>query len=171
MRTVAARALRGAGCLLAGLLLTAGCTADPAPVPSGTPTPVRPAGQDQARQVVHDYLDAMRAKDVALGRAQLCPATQLIFDSSATSANGDFAPHFTVPEAEITDTRQVPVGHEVTATVTVATGTVVTPVELLFTVTPVDDGESWCIHDETLAPTSAATTESTAPPPAGEPAG
>ncbi|MFY1699074.1 nuclear transport factor 2 family protein [Solwaraspora sp. WMMA2101] len=131
------------------VLPISGCTTD-APAPQ-TPTPSAaqtPTGQGESEAVVHAYLDAMRSKDVAQGRAQFCPATQPIFEASATGPNGDFAEEFTVPQAEIAGTRQTTVGYEVTTRVTVVTGGTTVPVELVFTVTPADDG-TWCIHDET----------------------
>lgn len=140
--------VRVTAALLAGCALAlAGCTADPPEPPA--PAPIEPDdGQAAAEEPVRDYLDAMRAKDVEQGRAQLCPATQEIFDTSATGPGGDFAERFTVPAAQVVDTRAVTVGFEVTAAVTVAVADATTDVELVFTVTPTGE-DGWCIHDET----------------------
>ncbi|MFV2019507.1 hypothetical protein [Micromonospora sp. LOL_023] len=131
------------------MLAVTGCTGKPQsrPEPTATGTPV---AAEESQRLVQDYLDAMGAKDVDKGRAQLCPATQEIFDASATGPNGDFAESFLVERAEIVDSRTVPVGHEVTATVTAAVGSDTIRVGLVFTVTPTGTGDGvWCIHDET----------------------
>ncbi|MFY1637375.1 hypothetical protein ACN27F_29585 [Solwaraspora sp. WMMB335] len=135
-------------------LAAAGCTAGPAPAPISAPSAtVPPAGSVESHELVQNYLDAMRAKDVDQGRAQLCAATQEIFDASATGPNGDFAESFSVSRAEVTGSRRVAVGHEVTATVAITSGAGSTAVDLVFTVTPADfDAGDWCIHDETAAP-------------------
>ncbi|WJK36892.1 hypothetical protein [Solwaraspora sp. WMMA2065] len=168
---------------LALLISTAtGCTVSPQPQPEPTGTDV-PIGAEESRRLVQDYLDAMVAKDLDKGRAQLCAATQEIFDASATGPNGDFAESVMVEQGEIVASRPVPVGHEVTATVTAAVGSTTLragpetiQVRLVFTVTPVGAGDGdWCIHDETTAPTDqpsgAGTAPASGPPPApaGEP--
>ena len=140
--------VRVTAALLAGCTLAlAGCTVDPPEPPELAPTE-SDDGRAQAEEPVRDYLDAMRAKDVEQGRAQLCPATQEIFDASATGPSGDFAERFTVPQTQVVDTRPVAVGFEITATVTVAAADATSDVELVFTVTPAD-ADGWCIHDET----------------------
>ncbi|WFE29487.1 hypothetical protein O7623_09975 [Solwaraspora sp. WMMD791] len=147
MRLQSVGAALSASAVLA--LSISGCTADGSAPQTPAPSAAQsPSGQGESEAVVHAYLDAMRSKDVAQGRAQFCPATQPIFEASATGPNGDFAEEFTVPQAEIVGTRQTTVGYEVTTRVTVVTGSTTVPVELVFTVTPADDG-TWCIHDET----------------------
>lgn len=140
---------------LVGLaVLLGGCTTGAAgsAQPSATTATAAPTdGRAEAEEPVHGYLDAMRAKDVERGRAQLCPATREIFDTSATGPGGDFAEEFTVTQARIVDSRPAAVGYQVTATVTVAVADTISEVGLLFTVTPTSEG-SWCIHDETSAP-------------------
>jgi|GEM_PF-1890389 len=160
MRT---RALPARGMAVGALaLLTStatGCTVSPQPQPGPTGTDV-PVGAEESRRLVQDYLDAMVAKDLDKGRAQLCAATQDIFDASATGPNGDFAESLMVERAEIVASRPVPVGHEVTAAVTAAVGSTTLRagsetlrVSLVFTVTPAGSGDGgWCIHDETATP-------------------
>ncbi|MFY1651209.1 hypothetical protein ACN27J_09965 [Solwaraspora sp. WMMB762] len=160
MRT---RALPARGMAVGALaLLTStatGCTVSPQPQPGPTGTDVS-VGAEESRRLVQDYLDAMVAKDLDKGRAQLCAATQDIFDASATGPNGDFAESLMVERAEIVASRPVPVGHEVTATVTAAVGSTTLRagsetlrVSLVFTVTPAGSGDGgWCIHDETATP-------------------
>lgn len=100
----------------------------------------------KSRERVQAYLDAMAAKDVAAGRGQLCAPEQAAFDAAATGPNGDFADHFTVPQATITDIRSGPHGQEVSAAVTVAVGARKATRPLLFTVTR--SGADWCIAGE-----------------------
>jgi hypothetical protein len=111
----------------------------------------------KSRERVQAYLDAMAAKDVDAGRSQLCAPAQAAFDDAATGPNGDFADHFTVPEATITDVRSGPHGQEVSTAVTVAVGARKATRTLLFTVTR--GGADWCIAGEApggTAPTPAA---------------
>ncbi|MFC4019489.1 hypothetical protein ACFOW4_16320 [Micromonospora sp. GCM10011542] len=114
----------------------------------------------RSRERVQAYLDAMTAKDAAAGRSQLCAVLQDGFDVAATGPNGDFADHFEVPQATITDVRSGPRGQEVSATVSVTAGKRKATRALVFTVTR--DGGDWCISGE--APT-------TAPPSGGADAG
>ncbi|MEU7754057.1 nuclear transport factor 2 family protein [Micromonospora sp. NPDC049171] len=112
-------------------------------------TPTRTPAEEAAsrsRERVQAYLDAMTAKDVAAGRSQLCAPLHESFDEGATGPNGDFADHFQVPEAAITDVRSGPLGQQVSVSVSVTAGgrTVVRP--LVFTVTR--DGSDWCIAGE-----------------------
>ncbi|NJP33443.1 nuclear transport factor 2 family protein [Micromonospora thermarum] len=100
----------------------------------------------KARERVQAYLDAMTAKDVAAGRSQLCAAMHEAFDAAATGPNGDFADHFEVPQAQITDIRPGPQGLQVSAAVSVTAGTRKLTRPLLFTVTR--DGADWCIAGE-----------------------
>ncbi|MFG2050049.1 nuclear transport factor 2 family protein [Micromonospora sp. NPDC048935] len=116
-------------------------------LPPATPTRT-PADEaaSRSRERVQAYLDAMIAKDVAAGRSQLCALLHESFDQAATGPNGDFADHFQVPQAAITDVRSGPLGQEVSVSVSVAANgrTVVRP--LVFTVTR--DGGDWCIAGE-----------------------
>ncbi|RAO63448.1 hypothetical protein LUPAC06_00174 [Micromonospora saelicesensis] len=118
----------------------------------------------RSRERVQAYLDAMAAKDVAAGRSQLCALLHDGFDLGATGPNGDFADHFQVPEAAITDIRSGPLGQEVRVSVSVAVGkhTVVRP--LVFTVTR--DGSDWCIAGEAPGQPAAPTPGGVAPTPA-----
>ncbi len=100
----------------------------------------------KSRERVQAYLDAMAAKDVDAGRSQLCAPVQAAFAAAATGPNGDFADHFTVPQATITDVRSGPHGQEVSTAVTVAVGSREATRPLLFTVTR--SGADWCIAGE-----------------------
>ncbi|MCG5461186.1 nuclear transport factor 2 family protein [Micromonospora sp. NPDC053740] len=118
----------------------------------------------RSRERVQAYLDAMAAKDVDAGRSQLCALLHDGFDLGATGPNGDFADHFQVPEAAITDIRSGPLGQEVRVSVSVAVGkrTVIRP--LIFTVTR--DGSDWCIAGEAPGGPVAPTPTGVAPTPA-----
>ncbi|SIN10392.1 nuclear transport factor 2 family protein [Micromonospora cremea] len=100
----------------------------------------------RSRERVQAYLDAMTAKDVAAGRSQLCALLHEGFDLGATGPNGDFADHFEVPEAAITDVRSGPRGQEVSVSVAVTAGKRKITRPLVFTVTR--DGGDWCIAGE-----------------------
>ncbi|MET8043897.1 hypothetical protein ABZU25_23895 [Micromonospora sp. NPDC005215] len=100
----------------------------------------------RSRERVQAYLDAMTAKDVAAGRSQLCALLHDGFDLAATGPNGDFADHFQVPEAAITDIRSGPLGQEVSVSVSVSTGKRTVARPLVFTVTR--QGSDWCIAGE-----------------------
>ena len=100
----------------------------------------------RSRERVQAYLDAMVAKDPAAGRSQLCAPMHAAFDAASTGPNGDFADHFTVSTAAITDIRPGPNGQEVSTSVTVAAGGRQLTRELLFTVTR--SGADWCISGE-----------------------
>lgn len=115
--------------------------------PAGEPDRV-PAEEaaSKARERVQAYLDAMVAKDVAAGRGQFCASAHAAFDAASTGPNGDFAEHFTVPRATITDVRSGPAGQEVSTSVTVAVGKRNVSRDLLFTVTR--SGADWCIASE-----------------------
>ncbi|MFJ6196322.1 hypothetical protein [Micromonospora sp. NPDC092111] len=100
----------------------------------------------KARERVQAYLDAMAAKDAAAGRSQLCAPMHEGFDAAATGPNGDFADHFEVPGATITDIRSGARGQEVSTSVTVSVAAKKIAKPLLFTVTR--DGADWCISGE-----------------------
>jgi hypothetical protein len=100
----------------------------------------------RSRERVQAYLDAMIAKDVAAGRSQLCALLHDGFDLAATGPNGDFADHFEVPQATITDVRSGERGQEVSVSVSVKAGKSKITRPLLFTVTR--DGGDWCIAGE-----------------------
>ncbi|MEH0983904.1 hypothetical protein [Micromonospora sp. CPCC 205556] len=115
----------------------------------GAAAPQRaPAEQASAksRERVQAYLDAMTAKDVTAGRSQLCAPMHEAFDAAATGPNGDFADHFEVVGATITDIRTGPRGQEVSTSVTVTAGARELVRPLLFTVTRA--GADWCISGE-----------------------
>lgn len=142
-RAVAALALLAL--LPAGL---AGCGSGDDEGNAAAPTGRAPAEEAAAksRERVQAYLDALAARDAAAGRSQLCAPMQAAFDSAATGPNGDFADHFTVPQATITDVRTGPRGQEVSASITVAAGSRKATRSLLFTVTRT--GADWCIAGE-----------------------
>lgn len=117
----------------------------------------------KSRERVQAYLDAMTAKDVAAGRNQLCAALHEAFDAAATGPNGDFADHFTVPQAQITDVRPGPAGQQVSATVSVTVGSREAIRPLLFTVTR--DGADWCIAGEEPGGNTPAATPTPVPTP------
>ncbi|MET7470625.1 hypothetical protein ACFYON_00050 [Micromonospora sp. NPDC005686] len=120
----------------------------------------------KSRERVQAYLDALTARDADAGRSQLCAPMHAAFDSAATGPNGDFADHFTVPQATITDVRSGPNGQEVSASVTVAAGSRTAARSLLFTVTR--NGADWCISGEVPVDS---TVEPTADPAGPQPAG
>ncbi|WP_329102550.1 hypothetical protein OG792_24240 [Micromonospora sp. NBC_01699] len=122
----------------------------------GDGAPVIPEdGPEKSRAVVQAYLDAMTTKDVAAGRGQLCVPMQAAFDQAATGPNGDFADHFKVTEATITDVRPNGGQLEVSTSISALAGNgAATPAELLFTVAKAEAG--WCIANETVAGASAA---------------
>ncbi|RKR87236.1 hypothetical protein BDK92_1510 [Micromonospora pisi] len=137
--------------------------------PAGTPTAtatVTGAGPDdgpeKARARVQAYLDAMGAKDVPAGRAQLCTPMRAAFDRAATGRNGDFADHFTVSRTSIVDVRANAGQIEVSTEITVAVGGTARAVRILFTVVRAE--ADWCIANETVG-------GATAPAPSGSPAG
>ncbi|MFG3298587.1 hypothetical protein [Micromonospora chersina] len=145
------RAVAGAALLALLPLTLAGCGlggGDDAPAGPATQSQRAPAEEAAAksRERVQAYLDAMAAKDVDAGRSQLCAPTQAAFDAAATGPNGDFADHFTVPQATITDVRSGPQGEEVSTSITVAVGARKATRSLLFTVTRT--GADWCIAGE-----------------------
>ncbi|MFD6567337.1 nuclear transport factor 2 family protein [Micromonospora profundi] len=116
----------------------------------------------RSRERVQAYLDAMIAKDVAAGRSQLCALLHEGFDIAATGPNGDFADHFTVPEASITDVRSSPRGQEVSVSVSVTAGKKKITRPLVFTVTR--DGGDWCIAAEAPGGVPAGSASPTAVP-------
>ncbi|WP_089157377.1 hypothetical protein [Micromonospora sp. NBS 11-29] len=153
-------------------LLPVGLAGCGAPGAGGTATPTGRAPAQEAaaksRERVQAYLDALAARDVAAGRSQLCEPMHSAFDTAATGLNGDFADHFTVPQATITGVRSGPHGQEVSATITVAAGSRTAARSLLFTVTR--SGADWCISGEVpVNPEAEPTPDPTGPPP-GEPA-
>jgi hypothetical protein len=141
----------GAGCLA---LAACGGSADGSTRPSQTPASpeqVKPTDADGLAQLrVQNYLDAMRAKDVAKGRAQLCSSGQAEFDGSATDDGGDFADHFTVEASAINSVEVDPGGRKVTASVTLKARSsgASAPVSVAFTVS--DAVPDWCIVSEEL---------------------
>ncbi|MGC4770744.1 hypothetical protein ACLQ25_17420 [Micromonospora sp. DT44] len=114
-----------------------------------TATPQRAPAEEAAtrsRERVQAYLDAMTAKDVAAGRSQLCAVLHAGFNAAATGPNGDFADHFKVPQATITDVRSGQRGQKVSVSVSVTAGKSKVTRPLVFTVTR--DGGDWCIASE-----------------------
>ncbi len=152
MRTAYRR--MGLGVLGGSLLVTLlGCSADePTESPEEAPA-VESA--TKARERVQAYLDAVAAKDVAAGRSQFCAVMHPAFDAVATGPSGDFADHFEVSQAQITEVEPGPQGEEVSATVSVSSGAEALVRPLLFTVTR--DGADWCIASEALGNTAPST--------------
>jgi hypothetical protein len=112
------------------------------------------ADSDQvASRPVQNYLDAMKTKDVAKGKEQMCPALQAGFLSNATKASGDFADTFTVSGASITRVQPGDIDRKVATSLTLkAKATAKTkPAALEFTVHKMNGG--WCISMEALGPT------------------
>ncbi|MFD2763243.1 hypothetical protein [Micromonospora eburnea] len=146
-RTAAAAALLA---LLPAVLTGCGFGGDDDTAGGAASSDARRAPAEEAaaksRERVQAYLDAMAAKDTDAGRSQLCAPAQTAFDAAATGPNGDFADHFTVPQATITDVRSGPNGQEVSTSVTVAVGSRKATRPLLFTVTR--SGADWCISAE-----------------------
>jgi hypothetical protein len=128
---------------LLGCGISGGDDDEPAQQPQRAPAE---EAATRSRERVQAYLDAMTAKDVAAGRSQLCAVLQASFDQAATGPNGDFADHFEVPEASITDVRPGPRGQEVSASVSISAGKRKATRPLVFTVTR--DGSDWCISGE-----------------------
>lgn len=133
--------------LVTVLFASAGCGAFDDSSDGGDGGAPADEGPEKARALVQAYLDAVVAKDPAVGREQLCPPLREAFDRSATGPNGDFAEHFTVSEVAITDVRAKDATHQEVSTV------IRTEVEeeegrvrLLFTVARTEQG--WCIADE-----------------------
>lgn len=157
--------LRRLATAVAAAVLLGGCglldgSPEPNPPAAGTPD----AGADgaaQSRQLVQGYLDAMRAKDVAKGRLQLCSLLHPTFDQVATGPNGDFARHFTVRSATIVEVQPRAGKQEVLTAVTVAIGRRRISRALRFTVAK--DGEAWCIDGE--VPVAAPATAGPSPTP------
>lgn len=149
----------GLGVLGGSLLVTLlGCSADE-PAESAEQAPAVESAT-KARERVQAYLDAVAAKDVAAGRSQFCAVMHPAFDAVATGPSGDFADHFEVSQAQITEVEPGPQGEEVSAAVSVTTDAEELVRPLLFTV--VRDGADWCIASETpggTAPAAAATPE------------
>ncbi|MEH1011576.1 hypothetical protein V6U90_00380 [Micromonospora sp. CPCC 206060] len=139
-----------AGCGLGG--------GDPADEPADDRPTVEEAAT-RARERVQAYLDAMKAKDPAAGRAQLCDPMHEAFDAAATGPNGDFATHFTVGDAAVTEVRDTERGQQVAATVTVTVAGKPRSSGLLFTVTR--SAGQWCISGETVGTAAAPTPSST----------
>ncbi len=110
-----------------------------------------------ARERVQAYLDAMRAKDVAAGREQLCAALRDSFDVAATGSTGDFAKHFKVTSTRITDVTPDGGRQRVGGAVTVKIGTRSVNRAVDFSVVPVDG--AWCIADEAPAASAGASAD------------
>ncbi|GIG90092.1 Rv0361 family membrane protein [Plantactinospora endophytica] len=115
--------------------------------PDVTTTPVDD-GPDRARERVQAYLDAMKAKSVTDGREQLCEPLRESFDQAATGPNGDFAKHFSVSAATITDVRANGADQDVSTSITIKASGKATPTKVLFTVARADG--QWCIAKEAI---------------------
>ncbi|MEQ4305911.1 hypothetical protein ABNF97_31765 [Plantactinospora sp. B6F1] len=127
----------------------AGCSVFDGLVGQGAePTPTPDEGPDRARERVQAYLDAMKAKSVADGREQLCEPLRESFDQAATGPNGDFAKHFSVSAAKITDVRANGADQDVSTSITVKVGGKTSATKVLFTVARADG--QWCIAKEAI---------------------
>ncbi|MFI5925203.1 hypothetical protein ACIA3K_04385 [Micromonospora sp. NPDC051543] len=145
----------------------AGCASGGDDADEQTVTPQRAPADEAAtrsRERVQAYLDAMTAKDVAAGRSQLCAVLHAGFDAAATGPNGDFADHFKVPQATITDVRSGQRGQEVSVSVSVTAGKSKVTRPLVFTVTR--DGGDWCIASEAPGGNPATSPSPASPSPA-----
>ncbi|GGL96722.1 MULTISPECIES: hypothetical protein [Micromonospora] len=131
--------------LLPGTLLGCSLGGDEEPADRPDRAPVEEA-DTKARERVQAYLDAMVAKDAAAGRNQFCAPLHEGFDAAATGPNGDFADHFEVSQATITEVRSGSRGQEVAVTLTVTAGSRQAERALDFTVTRT--GADWCISGE-----------------------
>jgi hypothetical protein len=107
---------------------------------------------DRAREVVQNYLDAMKAQDPAKGKEQMCPAVHEQFDKTATGEEGDFSPKLTVKEQSITDVQpKGDDGHRVTTRMVVqskASGANAVNASIAFDVHKL--GDLWCIYNEEI---------------------
>lgn len=122
---------------------------------SGTTTPSASktvSDEDQARQVVQNYLEAMQAKDTAKGKEQMCPALHEQFDKEATGKDGDFSPEIVLKEQSIARVQgKGEDGQRVTATMVVqAKAADANPVkaDIAFDVHKL--GDLWCIYNEEI---------------------
>lgn len=150
----------GLGVLGGSLLVTLlGCGADE-PAESAEQTPAVESAT-KARERVQAYLDAVATKDVAAGRSQFCAVMHPAFDAAATGPSGDFADHFEVSQAQITEVEPGPRGEQVSATVSVTADAEELVRPLLFTVTR--DGADWCIVSEVPGSTASASTATPEP--------
>ena len=108
--------------------------------------------EDHARQVVQNYLDAMKARDEAKGKEQFCPSLHEQFDKTASGEEGDFSPKLIVKDQSITDVQpQGDDGHRVTTTMVVqakASGTNPVKANIAFDVHKL--GDLWCIYNEEI---------------------
>ncbi len=161
------RTATSAAIVVAGSLALAGCsgsspdkTSTPqaavssAVATTGAASPSAPSDEaaDAAAQgTVQNYLDAMKAKDVAKGRAQMCPAGQADFDKAATTPNGDFADTFTVNTVKVDKVERSGDDRKVTATLTATTKSTKQKKSVSVKFTLQSAGSAWCISGEELA--------------------
>ncbi|MFB9239566.1 hypothetical protein ACFFWC_29220 [Plantactinospora siamensis] len=125
--------------------------------------PTEDAGQ-QARERVQAYLDALKVRNVATAREQLCAPLRDSFDASATGPGGEFAKYLTVTGARVTGVTPEGGRQRVTSAVSVRVGKQSLNRSLSFAVQPVDG--AWCIAEEAPAATDApAEAPSAAPTP------
>jgi hypothetical protein len=162
------RTATSAAIVVAGSLALAGCdgsSSDKASTPraaassavattgaaSSSAPPSDEAADAAAQGTVQNYLDAMKAKDVAKGRAQMCPAGQADFDKAATTPNGDFADTFTVNAVKVDKVERSGDDRKVTATLTATTKSTKQKKSVSVKFTLQSSGGSWCISGEELA--------------------
>jgi hypothetical protein len=108
--------------------------------------------EDHAREVVQNYLDAMKAKDPAKGKEQMCPSLHEQFDKTATGEEGDFSSRLTVKEQSISNVQpKGEDGHRVTTTMVVqakVSGANPVKADIAFDVHKL--GDLWCIYNEEI---------------------
>jgi hypothetical protein len=127
-------------------------TGETTSVPATTSAPVSP-GEDadtQARTTVQNYLDAMKTKDVAKGKAQMCPALRDTFDQVATGPNGDFAKHFVLKSAKVDKVEKAGENRKVTASLSLQANSGETK-DATVVYTAQTSGGGWCISNEAVA--------------------
>ncbi|MFC7548411.1 hypothetical protein [Plantactinospora sp. GCM10030261] len=137
----------------------------------GAPGGAEPAedGAAEARTTVQAYLDAMLTKDRAAGRAQLCAPLHESFDQSAQGPNGDFAGHFKVASAQITEVVADGGRQRVSTVIRADVGRQQFTRGIAFVVTPVDG--AWCIAEETASDATAPPDAEASSPGPAEPGG
>lgn len=162
MRTTRSRILPIAALSALAVTLATGCGNDGGSSNSGgSPTATTTAapsasdtgsGEDHAREVVQNYLDAMETQDLTKGKEQMCPALHEQFEKKATGEDGDFSSKLTVKDASVTKVEpKGDEGHRVTTTMVVqvkAAGANPVKADLAFDVHKL--GDLWCIYNEEI---------------------
>jgi hypothetical protein len=146
-----------AAALATGCANDSGSSSDAAATPSSSAAATPSASsagsdEDEARGVVQKYLEAMKAKDLAKGKEQMCPALHDQFDKVASGDEGDFSPKLILKEQSITKVEpKGDDGHRVTTTMVLqakASGTNPVKADIAFDVHKL--GDLWCIYNEEI---------------------